>query len=301
MKNVIITGVSSGFGKQALQLLLEKGHRVIAGVRGGRTRMETMGEPWIGASLDSGQLVIADVHLDRPDTLRAIAPLIAEHFDGQLDVLINNAGSAQLGPLEPMTEADLRGQMEVNFMGPTLLTQACLPFLRRRGGRILNVSSALGYNTLPFYGSYTASKYALEGLTESLHYELRPFGIEVCLLEPGGFKTNFMKTAVRDTARWREHPAYQRRTERFDEFIANTTKNLADPSIVARILCQYVDARSVPLRRPIGVDGIAIALSHWIFPRFMYVWAVELFFRRFVFRDTDAVPLLPQQTAGGEA
>jgi len=175
-KVIIITGASSGFGKEAAELLSSKGHTVYGISRRGLADKGVHG-------------IAADVR-DR-DAIRREIAAIAEH-EGHIDVLINNAGMGIGGSLELATPDEIDLQMGVNFGGCVTLCQAVLPYMRRQhSGRIINISSIGGVMGLPYQGFYSASKFAIEGFSEALSAEVRRFGIDVCLVEPGDFATGF--------------------------------------------------------------------------------------------------------------
>ena len=190
---IVITGASRGFGKQAAEALLFRGHDVLAAIRGGEARGRTI---FSAEALATGRLHFIDLPLDSSAALQSVPTWIDSHWSGALDVLINNAGYGLMGPLEHQTDAQVRNQMEVNFFAPLALTRLCLPALKRsaeqgRRPRIINLSSIAGLVSFPYYGAYNASKFALEAVSEALLYELAPFGIQLALIEPGGFKTGF--------------------------------------------------------------------------------------------------------------
>ncbi len=122
---------------------------------------------------------------------RAVVEYVGNNWSGALDCLVNNAGYGLCGPLESMTDEQIREQIEVNFFSAVLLTQALLPGLRTNRGKIICLSSILGFVGMPLMSLYAGSKYALEGWCESLSYELEPLGVQVCLVEPAGFRTGF--------------------------------------------------------------------------------------------------------------
>lgn len=181
-KTVLITGASSGFGRVAAKLFHTKGWNVIA----------TMRSPEKETELSN----LSDVLLSRLDVTDPISIQTAvkdgiEKF-GTIDVLVNNAGYGALGALENATREQIKQQFEVNFFGLVDVTKAILPVMRQqRSGVIINVSSVGGRVTFPFSSLYHATKFAVEGLTESLQYELNPLGISLKLIEPGGYKTEF--------------------------------------------------------------------------------------------------------------
>jgi NAD(P)-dependent dehydrogenase (short-subunit alcohol dehydrogenase family) len=173
---VVVTGASSGIGEACALRLARTGWRVLAGVRkaadGERLREQGL-EP---------------VTLDVTDAA-AIAGAAERLGDDVVHGLVNNAGIAVSMPLEFLPLDELRRQLEVNLIGQLAVTQAFLPYLRRAQGRIVNVGSIAGRSSLPFLGAYAASKHALEAVTDALRVELRPFGIEVAIVEPGTIAT----------------------------------------------------------------------------------------------------------------
>ncbi len=187
LKTVLITGGTDGLGRAAALLLAEQGYRVFAAGRSSEKR----------AALDQlaheRGLPLETVEMDVCDDA-SVARAVAEVHTkaGPLDVLVNNAGIGYFATVEEIRMDHLRQQFETNFIGVVRVTQAVLPEMRhRRRGRILNMSSAAGKVALPLFGSYSGSKFALEGMTDALRLELYPFGIGVVLIEPGYIPTNF--------------------------------------------------------------------------------------------------------------
>jgi NAD(P)-dependent dehydrogenase (short-subunit alcohol dehydrogenase family) len=179
-QTVFITGASSGFGKETVKLFHQKGWNVVA----------TMRTP-DGSFADLDGVLEARLDVtDRASIASAVAAAV-QRFGG-IDVLVNNAGYGTLGALEAASDAVIRQQFEVNLFGLIEVTRAVLPGMRaHRSGVIVNVSSVGGRVTFPFCTLYHATKFAVEGLTESLQYELNPFGIRLKIVEPGGYRTNF--------------------------------------------------------------------------------------------------------------
>ncbi len=177
---VLVTGASTGIGESTARHLRELGFDVVAGVRKDEDA-ERLG----AAGLQTVKLDVTDAaHVDA---------LRARFRDGGLAGLVNNAGMAVAGPLEFLPIDSLRQQLEVNLIGQVAVTQAALPALRRARGRIVNVSSIGGRIALPLVSPYSASKFALEGVSDSLRRELRHLGVDVILIEPGGVKTPIWK------------------------------------------------------------------------------------------------------------
>jgi NAD(P)-dependent dehydrogenase (short-subunit alcohol dehydrogenase family) len=183
-KIILITGASRGFGKLWAKALLERGDKVAATARNLKELNDL-----VNAYGDSVLPIQLDVN-DRDASFAAVNK-VKEHF-GRIDVVINNAGFGLFGAIEETTEQQARAQMETNFFGLLWVTQAIIPLMRAQGsGHIIQVSSVLGLVSLPVLGLYNASKYAVNGLTETLATEVKGFGINVSLIEPNGFSTDW--------------------------------------------------------------------------------------------------------------
>lgn len=188
--NFLITGANSGLGLALTEAAARAGHRVHAGVR----------DPGRAASLERLRdlgLSVEPVRLDVTDPAQVEAAVANAASTAPIDVLVNNAGFEILGPIETLSDDDLRAQFETNVYGPVRLIRAVLPEMRRRGqGRIVNVTSAVGHLAVPHRGAYCASKHAMEAVAKSLWMELRPFGIPVVAIVPGTYATNFAANYV---------------------------------------------------------------------------------------------------------
>lgn len=191
---VVITGASTGIGAACALTLDRRGFQVFAGVRrvedGDRLRQQS------SARLSPLRLDVTD-----PASIR-VATETVQSLVGQAGLagLINNAGIAVAGPLEAVPMADLRRQFDVNVIGPAAVTQAFLPLLRRGRGRIVNMGSIAGRATMPLMGPYSASKHALEAMTDALRLELLPWGIRVSIIEPGAIATPIWEKSNQDAA-----------------------------------------------------------------------------------------------------
>jgi len=191
-ETILITGATDGLGKAAALLLAERGYRIFAGGRSPekRAQLDTLAKEK-RLPLETLEMDVCD---DR-SVERAVA--VVHQKTGQVDVLINNAGLAYVATVEDMTMEDWRRQFETNFFGVVRVTQAVLPKMReRRSGRIIMISSVAGLVTPPTQGAYSASKHAMEGLSNALRHELYPFGVKTILIEPGYIVTNIQQTAV---------------------------------------------------------------------------------------------------------
>ncbi len=191
-RSVLITGGTDGLGKAAALLLAERGYRVFAAGRSAQKRAQ------LDVLARERRMPLETVELDVCDDVsvgRAVQAVLAKA--GAIDVLVNNAGVGYMATVEDVRLEDLRRQFETNLFGVVRVTQAVLPHMReRRRGRILMISSVVGLVTPPTYGAYSSSKHALEGLSNALRLEMRPFGIPVVLIEPGYIITNFQHTAA---------------------------------------------------------------------------------------------------------
>jgi NAD(P)-dependent dehydrogenase (short-subunit alcohol dehydrogenase family) len=232
---IFITGASSGIGEATAKYFLERGWNVAA----------TMRSPENAGSWATAQSAICP-HLDVTDPLsidRAI-DITQERF-GQIDVLVNNAGYALMGPIEGVTTAQLRQQFETNVFGVVSTMQAILPLFRQQGhGTIINVASIGGRIGFPMTAAYHGTKWAIEGISEAMRFELEPLGIRVKIIEPGGIKTNFINRG----ATWAVHPAYAKPIDRVQKFMCKINDRLPEPDRVATAIYRAATDRSPRLR-----------------------------------------------------
>lgn len=246
-KVVLVTGVSSGIGRETAQLLAERGYKVFGSAR----------NPHRVEALPRVELVPLDVS-DDVSVTEAVQSVLREA--GRLDALVNNAGYALVGALEEASLQEAHEQFETNFFGALRMVKAVLPIMRQQAsGRIVNISSVVGIIPEPYMGVYVASKHALEGYTETLDHEVRQFGIRVSLVEPGftrtGLGTNGKTTDMTLSA-------YAAQREQALAFIQRQIHNGADPRPVAKAVHHALTARSPRLHYRIGRPvKLAIALK----------------------------------------
>lgn len=186
-KTILITGCSSGIGHDAALAISKRGHFVVASCRkeSDCQALEALGV----------EAVLLDVN--HTDSIQAGFLKVLEKTSGRLDVLINNAGYGQMGALEDIPRAVLREQFETNVFGLLEMSQQAIPIMRQqKSGRIINISSVLGIISMPFRGAYNASKYAVEGLTDTMRLELKQSGIEVICIEPGPIVSRFRDNSI---------------------------------------------------------------------------------------------------------
>jgi NAD(P)-dependent dehydrogenase (short-subunit alcohol dehydrogenase family) len=195
-KVVVVTGASSGFGKLTVLELARRGHTVIATMRDVDGRNSQVRNELVGAAKAEGnslQVLEMDVAGDA-SVQAAIDHVIAQH--GKIDVLVNNAGLMPIGVTEAYTTADVERLFAVNFFGAVRTDRAVLPHMRAAGeGLLVQVTSLMGRFVIPFFGVYSASKFALEALAESYRYELSSFGIDSVIVEPGPFPSNLISSS----------------------------------------------------------------------------------------------------------
>ena len=205
-KKVLITGANGGFGILTVESLLREGHQVAASMRNISTKNAEVAADMQSKGVKVVEIDVVDDHSVEQGVAAAIQAL-----DG-LDVVVNNAGLGVMGMQEHFTPSDMKYLFDVNVFGVQRVMRAALPFLRKQGnGLAIFVSSLLGRITLPFYGPYNASKWALEALAENYRTELSGFGIESVIVEPGGFPTTFMTNLMR--------PSDQSRDSEYGDFM----------------------------------------------------------------------------------
>jgi NAD(P)-dependent dehydrogenase (short-subunit alcohol dehydrogenase family) len=240
----LITGCSSGIGRALCERVLARGERVVCTARNESTLADLVTRfPHTAIAL---RLDVTDASAVN----RVIGDAIAR--TGGIDVLVNNAGFGTVGALEETDEAAVKDGFDTNVYGPYRMIRAILPHLRERGhGHILNVSSMTGFSGVPGFCFYSATKFALEGMSEALAQEVAPFGIKVTIVEPGPFRTDFRKDGSLYSAPAID--AYASTIGKFRQMLADTDgKQPGDPARAADAMIAVVDAEKPPLRLPLG-------------------------------------------------
>jgi NAD(P)-dependent dehydrogenase (short-subunit alcohol dehydrogenase family) len=255
----LVTGASSGIGLLSAVELAREGFFVVATMRDpgrGQRLDEAAGAAGVQDKIEVRQLDITEF-----SSLPEIVSGIARHHE-RIDVLVNNAGFAMSGFAEDMRMEELRQQLDTNFFGHVAMTQAVLPAMRQqRSGHIIMVSSICGLLGQPVISSYTSSKFALEGWSESLRIELRSLGIRVVLVEPGAFKTDIWDRNVRiGSLALSPKSPNRERARRFVEYVRNDVPK-RDARDVARLIVRIVTNPNPRLRYRIGRDA---ALGYWL-------------------------------------
>jgi NAD(P)-dependent dehydrogenase (short-subunit alcohol dehydrogenase family) len=251
-KTWFITGASKGFGREWAEAALERGDTVAATAR----KLETL-DALVGQYGDAVLPIQLDV-TDRAADFDAVKRA-AEHFGG-LDVVVNNAGYGHFGMVEELTEDDVRSQMETNFFGALWVTQAALPIMREQGsGHIIQVSSIGGISAFPTVGAYHASKWALEGFSQSLAQEVAGFGIHVTLIEPGGYSTDWSGPSATHSEQSQAYAGVREAAKNRPSAAASP----GDPKATRAAILKVVDADEPPLRIFFGEVPLGIATSDY--------------------------------------
>ncbi|HEU5076725.1 MAG TPA: SDR family oxidoreductase [Polyangiaceae bacterium] len=274
MATILITGASTGLGLATAKLLHSRGHRLIVTAR--EQSLDRFAEhPF--TTTDS--VFVRPLDVTDADQRERLVREAETRWNG-IDVLINNAGVAYRSVLEHVTEAERLVQFDVNFRAPMELARLVLPGMRaRRRGKILNVSSVGGMMAMPTMSIYSASKFALEGASEALYYEVRPWNISVTLIEPGfinsdGFeKVRF--TELGASSRTSPDSDYYAHYYNMDTFIQRIMRRAwATPESVARTIVRTVEKRRPPLRVPATLDAHLFRALRYLLPQRLYHWVL---------------------------
>ena len=250
---VVITGASRGFGRAAARELAERGHWVVATMRNPDRDGALVVEGMAQGFAERISLAPCDV-TQRAQTESAVATTIEQH--GRVDALINNAGYAAYGPVEDLTDAEMVREFETNVFGQVRMAQAVLPHMRAQGrGKIINVSSVSGRLVVPAMGIYGASNHAIEAISEAMRYEVGRFGVEVGMIEPGGYATD-VASGIQLTDRIREGTSlYQDRVEQQIASFKLGINSRPGARTVAVTMADMVELEQpLPLRWPMGND-----------------------------------------------
>lgn len=242
-RTALITGVSSGIGREIAQLLAARGAHVFGTVR----------DPKSAKPIPGVEIIRLDV-TDDASVSQAVQGVTRKA--GAIHILVNNAGYALTGALEETSIEEARQQFETNFFGVLRVTNAVLPGMRQAGyGRIVNISSVVGFLPAPYMGTYTASKHALEGYTETLDHEVREFGVRAALIQPAYTKSNITQNEKTAQTALKEY-AVQR--QRMKSALEKNIEHGDEPRMVAETVCRALTAKSPRLRYPVG-KGILLS------------------------------------------
>ncbi|MGQ9468169.1 MAG: SDR family oxidoreductase [Anaerolineae bacterium] len=267
---VLITGASSGIGKACAEHLARRGYRVF-----GTSRRA----PFPPAPPLPGQPVMLQMDVTQDESVQQAVDFIVRET-GRLDVVVNNAGFGIAGAVEDTPIEAAKSQLETNFFGVLRVCRAALPVMRAQGeGLIVNISSLGGVIALPFQALYSASKFAVEGLTEALRLEVRPFGIRVTLIEPGDMRTGFTDQRVRVAASG-EGSAYRAHFERTLQVVEHDERHGGSPETVAVLLERIIRSPNPAPRYRVGpaIQRLAAVLKG-VLPGRLFEWALAKYYR----------------------
>jgi len=251
---ILVTGASSGIGKETVKLFQAKNWKVAATMR----RPEEAADLQKIADVECIQLDVTDV-----DSIKSAISATIEKF-GRIDAVVNNAGYGLLGPFETASEEQCRRQLETNVFGLMNVCREIIPYFReQKRGYIVNIASLGGRVAFPYSSLYNATKWAVEGFTESLQYELEPFNIHVKLIEPGPIKTDFYSRS-QEIARKDGISVYDARVDKFLSFMNEGGEAAPDGSLVAQAIYDSVTDNSSRLRYNVNTKGLPF--PRWPFP-----------------------------------
>ncbi|HTK21592.1 MAG TPA: oxidoreductase [Mucilaginibacter sp.] len=241
-KVVLITGASAGIGMETAKFLKQNGYIVYGAAR--RTgRLKELEQSGV-------KTLVIDVTKDE-SMVKGVQQII--DAEGRIDVLVNNAGFGSYGAVEDVTMDDARYQLEVNVIGAMRMTQLVLPYMRKQHyGKIINVSSIGGKIATPFGGWYHASKFAIEGLSDSLRNEVRPFGIDVIVIEPGGIKSEWGGIAMDSLEKVSGDTAYKDTVARMGKSFREVDGKMPGPDIIAKLIKKGIEAGKPETRYSAG-------------------------------------------------
>jgi NADP-dependent 3-hydroxy acid dehydrogenase YdfG len=242
-----ITGTSSGFGRLLAEEVLAKGERVVATAR----KPEVL-QDLIEKYPETARAVkLAVTNLD--DAKNSVAEAVKSF--GRIDVLVNNAGHGLVGAIEEANDEQIKHQFDTNVFGVLNVIREILPILRKqKSGHIVNIGSVVGFTAFPSFGYYSATKFALEGLSEALATEVAPHGIKTTIVEPGSFNTGYSSRAlIYGATRLAEiYPSTEELTNAFSQFDSTAA---GDPVKAVRIIIEAVESENPPFRLPLGLDA----------------------------------------------
>ncbi len=256
----LVTGASSGIGFETASLLAARGYRTFGTSREPEKRGGPKGVEMLKLDVrsdDDAAAVVNDIH----------------RREGRLDILVNNAGFGLFGAIEETSQQEAREQLETNFWGAVRMIANVLPHMReRKSGRIINISSVLGFIAAPFQGFYVASKHALEGYSEVLSLEVRPFGIHVVLIEPSSISSSFIEHHQDVNIR---RDAYSPERNRVLAILSDHIHHGSHPKVVARRVLSAVRARDPDVRYTAGSGSGLLKVARSILPTSLFDIAVR--------------------------
>lgn len=263
MAVILLTGASSGIGYHTALKLAAQGHKVYAGAR----RLEMM------APLAEKGVVTQSLDVTDGASIRAFVKAVMEK-EGRIDVLINNAGFGFFGAIENVPLEEARRQMEVNLFGLAAMTREVIPIMRaQHSGRIVNISSVAGRSVLLFGGWYHVSKYSVEAFSDALRIEMKPFGVKVMMIEPGGIRTDWGLIAARHLEESSRGTAYEDAALNEAYWMNKAYSGdfiLSSPKVVTRAILRAVNSRCPRARYAVGMGAFSLLFLHAVLPECLW-------------------------------
>jgi len=272
-KVILITGCSSGFGLASAAYLAERGYHVIATMRDLDRSSGLINE----LNKRDAEVELFPLDVTKNETIREVMVHIAQEH-GYIDVLINNAGYGIGGSFEDLTDEEFRDQLDVNLFGVLNVTREALHLMRKRpDAKIINISSIAGLSSSPCFSAYNTSKWALEGFSEGLRYELKPFGIKVLLIEPGVYKTKIFYENRKYASNYSnpDSPYFEMSKHlknRIDKFVKDNHKDVED---IARLIYKLINAKNPRFRNQPDIEAKVQLFMKRVLPFSLYSKIVE--------------------------
>lgn len=262
-KVVLITGAGTGIGRATAELFAYKGWQVVA----------TMRDPAKYEDYYVGEnYYLAELDVTRPASIRVTLDQIRKLYN-RLDVVINNAGYGLYGAFEVFTPEEVQQQYDVNVFGTMNMCREVLPWMREQGsGAIVNVSSMGGKFTVPYYSVYNSTKFAVEGFSEGLFYEVEPFGIRVKVVEPGAIDTDFYNRSMKTGSRETEADAYKTTQDALWQYYSSAGKRGSKAAAVAKVIYKAAKSKSSRLRYAAGTDAHLNIWAYKFLPHQIAMW-----------------------------
>ncbi len=285
MRKILVTGCSTGFGEDIAKRLIEdKNNLVLVTMRNAESREHTF------HNLNATNFKVISLDITDSSQRKNVREYIEKECNGELHVLINNAGLGHYGALELTKEEELRSQMEVNFFATAFMIKEFLPQLRKASKyskKIINISSMLGQVGMPLSSNYSASKHALEGLVEGLHYELAPLGIDISTICPGRHRTNFMKN-ISWSSLEKQKEVYSIQEENLKKLMSKFSEGKEIPlTNVSKKVVTLINQKKTPARVYVGKDAISFYLLRKLLPFNFFMGMLKSAYSRLILKRSQ--------------
>ena len=256
---VLITGASSGIGKATATILMNEGFRVYGTSRNAKNILEQK-------TNNTGFLEMISLDVTKDESINTAINYILEK-EGKIDILINNAGNGIAGSIEDTSFTEAKFQMEVNYFGTLNMIRNVLPIMRKnKNGLIINLSSVAGVISIPYQSMYSASKSAIEAITEALRIEVKPFGIKATAVQPGDTKTGFTGSRIYSKNAENEASPYYKSFNKSIKKMENDEINGVSPDKVAKVILNVIKRKNPPIKKTVGFGYKLLVLLKRILP-----------------------------------